>query len=246
MQSIYTDASVYKLLTPQDDAEHAFMCRLAGDAASILELASGCGNRQRAWRNGASTSTRRRWWRWPRRRTATGPACALSRAICARCGWNARSTWSWPSTTRCSTPAPTRALYAALDSIKAHMGPLARAVPDRTARARDAGHAESCTAEGRQRDRCLRRDLRDLWHLDVRPRHQGQPSRVRDPQGWRQGGRAHADHAHPGFGRAPAAGARGFSIARAFDESGQEVEPQARPGPTHAVRTYADRAPRAP
>ena len=38
----------------------------------------------------------------------------------------------------------------------------------------------------------------------------------------------------------------GFSIARAFDESGQEVEPQARPGPTHAVRTYADRsAPRA-
>lgn len=43
MKSIYSDAAVYKLLTPLDETEHSHFCELAGDAASVLELASGCG-----------------------------------------------------------------------------------------------------------------------------------------------------------------------------------------------------------
>jgi SAM-dependent methyltransferase len=44
VNSIYDNASLYNLLAPPNESEHAFFCELAVGAASILEIASGCGS----------------------------------------------------------------------------------------------------------------------------------------------------------------------------------------------------------
>jgi SAM-dependent methyltransferase len=43
LSSIYKDSFLYDLLAPPDEAEQAFFCALAADAANVLEIASGCG-----------------------------------------------------------------------------------------------------------------------------------------------------------------------------------------------------------
>ncbi|WZB71384.1 class I SAM-dependent methyltransferase [Achromobacter xylosoxidans] len=131
MQSIYTDASVYKLLTPQDDAEHAFMCRLAGDAASILELASGCGNlaarlAQRADVTGVDAS--------PEMVALATQAHGDRPGLCFVQGDMRTLRLERPfdlvmAVDNALQHACTdEALYAALGSIRAHMGPRSRAL----------------------------------------------------------------------------------------------------------------------
>ena len=229
MQSIYTDASVYKLLTPQDDAEHAFMParrrrnqhpgageRLRQPGGSPGATGRRHGRRRLAGDGGAGHAGARR---------QAGPACP-GRYAHAAAGAPVR-----PGHGRRQRAAARlhEALYAALDSIRAHMG--ARALFQTGLRRRDNRCAESRAAKvGSATDASgVTFEIYGTSTFDpaTRVNH-----RVFEIQGRRQGGRAHAVHAHPRFRRAPAgAGARRFSIARAFDESGQEVEPQARPGP---------------
>ena len=221
-------------------------CRLAGDAASILELASGCGNRralaQRADVTGVDAS--------PEMVALATQAHGDRPGLCFVQGDMRTLRLERPfdlvmAVDNALQHACTdEALYAALDSIKAHMGPRSRETGLREPETLDTlNHARQKV--GSAIDACgVTFEIYGTSTFDPATKVNHRVFEIHK-DGAKVAERTLTMRILDSAALQQALARAGFSIARAFDESGQEVEPQARPGPTH-VRTYADRsAPRA-